>query len=300
MTDFVRAARPNDLGDVTAITGRSTGSIAFIAGGTDLIIAHENLPWPDLIIDITGIAELDFVDVTETAVQIGAATTMSTLDRHKGIRKSLPLLAQASAQVGSAQIRNRATIGGNIASAVPAGDLLPVLKCLEVRIEILRHDGRTEVLEFDDVVVGSGETSLGNGDLITGIVLPLKYGANRISAFAKIGMREVLTIARLNMAIAANYDQAANRVSDIRVVAGAVGPLPLRLPAVEAVFQGRVIDQSLADDFLNALVSEIDNAIPGRYSQSYKRRAIIGLGLDLLRDLFDREFSPALPLMEPV
>ena len=294
----LRAAQPGDLAEVTALSSQHTGPVAFIAGGTDLIIAHENLHWPDLIVDITGIAGLDFINMTDTAIHIGAATTMASLAQHEGIRKNLPMLAQAAAQVGSVQIRNRATIGGNVASAVPAGDLLPVLKCLEARIEILRRDGRIVAPDFDDVVIGRGETSLANGDLITGIVLPLKYAANRISAFAKIGMREVLTIARLNMAIAASFDQVSNRVSDICIVAGAIGPLPLRLPAIEAVFQDRMIDQSLVDDFLSALVTEVDNAIPGRYSQAYKRHAITGLGIDLLRGLFDREFYRSQPQVE--
>ncbi len=299
MTGPVRAAQPGDLVEVMALTSQHTGPVAFIAGGTDLIIAHANLSWPDLIVDITGIAGLDFINVTDTAIHIGAATTMTSLAQHEGIRKYLPLLVQAAAQVGSVQIRNRATIGGNVASAVPAGDLLPVLKCLEARIEILLRNGSVKVLDVDGVVIGHGETSLANGDLITGIVVPLKHPASRISAFAKIGMREVLTIARLNMAIATNFDRWRNRVSDVRIVAGAIGPLPLRLPAVEAVFQDRVIDQSLADDFLNALISEVDDAIAGRYSQPYKRHAITGLGLDLLQGLFDREFYGSPPRVEP-
>ena len=290
MTGPVRAARPRNLVELTALNSQITGQVAFIAGGTDLIIAQENLPWPDLIIDITGITGLDFVTVSDAAIHIGAASTMATLASHAGIQNNLPLLAQAAAQVGSVQIRNRATLGGNVASAVPAGDLLPVLKCLEAQIEILHRDGRIAVRAFDDVVIGRGQTSLESGDLITGIVLPLSGAGDRISAFGKIGVREVLTIARLNMAIVAGFDRTRNKVGDIRIVVGAIGPLPLRLPGVEAVFKDRVVDQLLAEDFLNALVAAVDNAIPGRYSQYYKRHAITGLGLDLLRALFGRDF----------
>ena len=291
MTGHVQVARARDLDEIATLTNQFDGRIGFVAGGTDLIVAQENAPWPDLIIDISRTAGLDFIRITGEAIHIGAATTMTSLAGHNGIHKDLPMLAQAAAQVGSVQIRNRATIGGNVASAVPAGDLLPVLKCLDARIDILRRDGCRETQGFDDVVVGRGETSLANRDLITGINLPLKYGENRISAFAKIGPREILTIARLNMAIEADFDRVANRVNDIRIVAGAIAPVPLRLHPVEAVFMGCEVDQLLADAFLNALSIAVDDAIPGRHSQAYKRHAITGLGLDLMYRLFGHAFD---------
>ncbi len=296
MTAQVRALRARDLDQIADLTRRFDGRIGFVAGATDLIIAQENAPWPDLIVDISQTAGMDFIRVAREAIHIGAATTMTSLAGHVGIRAALPMLAQAAAQVGSVQIRNRATIGGNVASAVPAGDLLPVLKCLNARIDILRRDGRRETRGFDEVVVGRGETGLGNGDLIAGIVLPLKYGENRVSAFAKIGPRRELTIARLSMAIVADFDRSANRVNDIRIVAGAIAPVPLRLPPVEAVFIGREVDQPLADPFVNALSVAVDTAIPGRHSHPYKRCAITGLGLDLMHRLFGRAFDvPVLP-----
>jgi CO/xanthine dehydrogenase FAD-binding subunit len=288
MTGQVRAARPGDLADVASLIRGFDGQIAYVAGGTDLIIAQENTPWPDLIVDISRTNGLDFIEIGKDAVRIGAATTLTALAGHAGLGQALPVLCQAAAQVGSVQIRNRATIGGNIASAVPAGDLLPVLSCLQAQIHILRGDGRRDVLKFHDVVTGRGETSLQNGDLITLIDLPLRYGKNRLSAFAKIGPRQVLAIARINMAIQADYDRATNWLGEVRIVAGALGPVPLRLRPVEAVARDRQVDATLADDFLDALCTAVDDAIPGRYSQPYKRRAIAGLGLDLLGGLFGR------------
>jgi carbon-monoxide dehydrogenase medium subunit len=193
--------------------------------------------------------------------------------------------------MGSVQIRNRATIGGNIASAMPAGDLLPVLKCLGCQIEILRKDASTTIHTLDEVVTGAGKTSLGNGDLITTIKIPLQFDKNRICAFGKIGRRKELTIARLNLAVLADYDANANRISDIRIVAGAIAAVPLQLHAVEAVLRGRNVDQAFADDFIQALIAAVDTAISGRASQDYKRHAIIGLALDVMGNLFGTEFE---------
>ncbi|MCP5074105.1 MAG: molybdopterin dehydrogenase, partial [Rhodobacteraceae bacterium] len=96
---------------------------------------------------------------------------------------------------------------------------------------------------------------------------------------------------RLNLALLADYDASANRINDARIVAGAIGPVPLRLQSVERQLQGRIVDQALVDDFLLALTAAVDAAIPGRISQAYKRHAVMGLGLDLLQRLFAREFT---------
>ncbi|MCP5087606.1 MAG: molybdopterin dehydrogenase [Rhodobacteraceae bacterium] len=284
-------ARPRTVDEVTAATRGLDGRIAYVAGATDLIIAQDGIPWPDLVIDITQVAGFNTVEVSRGFIRIGAATTMTTLSNHKTIGTEMMALARAAAKVGSVQIRNRATIGGNIASAMPAGDLLPALHCLGARIGILRRDGLHETLGFEAVVVGRGETCLGNGDLITTIYLPRETPKRRISAFVKTGPREVLTIARLGVAASIRLNPKLNRVEDARVVAGALAPVPLRMHQVEATLRDREIGQPLADDFLFALSQAVDAAIPGRHSQPYKRRAITGLGLDLLQQLFNREFD---------
>ncbi len=288
---MVQSATPDNLAEIVTLVGGFCGNISYVAGGTDLVIALEQGPRPDLIIDISRMQALNFIDADVDAVHIGAATPLSTLAGHRALAAKLPVLTQAAVQVGSVQIRNRATIGGNIASAVPGGDLLPVLKCLDCRIEVLRRDKTTTIHAFDEVVTGLGETSLGNGEMITRITIPLRFGANRISAFGKIGRRRELAIARLNLALLADYDSSANRINDVRIVAGAIGPVPLRLQSVERQLRGRTVDQALADDFLQALSAAVDAAIPGRVSQAYKRHAVMGLGLDLLQRLFAREFT---------
>jgi len=282
------ALRPNSLTELTAAIGRFDGRIAYVAGGTDLIIAQAGADWPDLLIDVTGIAGLDGIEVEGDSVHIGAAATMTALSAHSVLQDGYTAMTQAAASIGSVQIRNRATIGGNIASAMPAGDLLPVLRCLEARIEVQRRDGGVDALDFDRVITGRGETCLGAGDLITAVILPRRPS---LSAFVKFGPRDVLTIAKLNIAACADLDPQTGCVTDARVVAGALAPVPLRMATVEAALQGRAIDQVMADGVLNALSQAVDAAIPGRASQPYKRRAIVGLGLDLLQHLFDREFD---------
>ena len=287
----VQAARASNMQELSALVKGFNGKVSFIAGGTDLIIALQQGARPGLIIDISSMDDLNFIEVGVEEVCIAAATPLSKLAQHRGLAAKLPLLTQAAMQVGSVQIRNRATIGGNIASAVPGGDLLPALKCLGCRIEILRRDNTVTSHGFDEVVTGLGKTCLGNGDMITTIRIPLRFGRNRISAFGKIGRRRELTIARLNLAVLADYETDANRINDIRIVAGAIGPVPLRLRLVEKRLRGRNVNQAFVDDFLHSLIAAVDAAISGRASQAYKRIAIMGLGLDLMQNLFEKEFS---------
>ncbi len=291
MTGFSQSSKPKTIEEVAALVAGSDSSIAYIAGGTDLVIAIEQGLRADLIIDISQMDALNFVDVDSNSIRIGAATPVSVLARHRELSRSLTALAQAAAQFGSEQIRNRATIGGNIASTIPAGDLLPVLKCLDCQIEVL-HQGQTMTKHtFDEVVIGQGQTSLGNGDLIIAVNIPQQLGANQISAFGKIGRRRELTIARLNLAMLADFEPKTNRINDIRIVAGAIGPVPLRLQMVEQELRGRTVDQTLADDFLRVLTDAVDAAIPGRASRVYKRHAVMGLGLDMLHSLFGRRYE---------
>ncbi len=288
---YVQAASPDSLEALAGLVDGFSGHISYIAGGTDFIVALEHGSQAGLIVDISNIGELNFIEPGPKSVRIGAATPLSALLDRNELTAKLPALTQAAIQVGSVQIRNRATIGGNIASAVPGGDLLPVLKCLDCRIEVLRRDKTVTSHAFDEVVTGRGKTSLGNGDVIKSITIPLQFGKNRVSAFGKIGRRRELTIARLNLAALADYEAADNRINDIRIVAGAIGPVPLRLQSVEQKLRGRKIDQACVDDFLLALVDAVDEAIPGRNSHRYKRHAVLGLGLDLMESLFGKTFS---------
>jgi len=294
MMGAMRPASPRDLPELLSLIRGDEGKISYLAGGTDLILALESGLAPELLVDVTRVSELSGIKAGAGRFRIGAATSLAEIADHRGVRKQAAALAQAAAQVGSVQIRNRATIGGNIASAVPAGDILPVLASFDSRINILRRDGHVEARRFCDVVIGRGLTYLENGDLILSVDIPVVPGT--ISAFAKIGRRKALTIARLNMAVVASFDPVSRVVHGMRVAVGAIAPVPLRLHAMERALRGRMVDQAFAGEFVRCLQEAVDRAIPGRCSQPYKRRAVLGLGLDLLQTLFSREFAlPDLP-----
>ncbi len=276
--------RPENLCELRDAISVFDGQIQYIAGGTDLVLNLEKTS-PDLLIDVSRLPELSYINVTGSGVNIGAATTFNMINSHPDLPRILSAVIDAGAQIGSKQIRNRATLGGNIASAVPGGDMLPVLNCLDCEIDVLRKTGDIEKIAFNQIIRAQGATYLANGDLLTNVHFPLRSVENRVSAFAKIGPRETLTIARLNASVAATYDAATNWVSDITIVLGAIGPKPHRLWEANAFLSNRPFDEHFVQDFIAALENGIDHAIQGRASHPFKRSVVKGLSRDLLQSL---------------
>jgi carbon-monoxide dehydrogenase medium subunit len=277
----LQAAIPADLGALRALLAGAGGPVCYIAGGTDLLVAPRAPPSEGWLIDISRTAGLAFIAADETKLRIGATTTIAALARDPAIRRLFGALAQAAELCGSAQIRNRATIGGNVAGASPAGDLLPALKCARARFVVLGREGGERRLAFDALILGAGRTSLAPGDLIAEIEIPLAGRLPR-SAFVKLGRRDDLAISRLSLTMEADFDSSTRRFGEARLVAGAVAPTPLNLDGAAETLRGAALGGPLARAFSRALLNAVDAAIPGRASRPYKRRAVVGLGLELL------------------
>lgn len=265
-------AAPVDMAELRAMLAAEVGPVHFIAGGTDMLIAGRPLPGTGLLVDLARVAGMAFISTDDTDIRIGGTTTVAALAADCGLRARFPALCEAAAQCGSVQIRNRATIAGNIANAAPAADLMPVLFAAGARLVLIGRDGAPREVALCDYAPSQGY-------LITEVILP----ANALfpySAFVKMGPRRDMTISRLNLALLAEYQN--NHFGAVRVEAGALGPGPLRLPLAEIALAGRKLEPATLRDFLSALGAEVDAAIPGRNSQIYKRRAAAGLGLDLI------------------
>jgi carbon-monoxide dehydrogenase medium subunit len=294
----LQAAAPRDLAALELLL-REPGQPRFIAGGTDILAQPDALPCDGLLLDISGIAALRGIALADDRLCIGAGTTIVALAESPLIRSHIAALAVAASQCGSVQIRNRATIGGNVANAAPAADLPPVLKCAGAKFAVMGRDGAIRQLAFDALMPATGGTALEPGDLITEIVLPTDERLPR-SGFVKLGRRQEMTIARLNLAMQASFDTARCAFGAVRLVAGAIGPAPLMLVNAAAALAGASLSRQTIAAFLDVLVDEVDDAIPGRASRLYKRRAIKGLGLDLLAqvtgcDAAELEFESGLP-----
>ncbi|MDL2298641.1 FAD binding domain-containing protein [Synergistaceae bacterium OttesenSCG-928-D05] len=268
---------PKTLSELFAHIAGCAGEIHFVAGATDWIPRHAKGLSPDsAVIDLSSLEILRGIKKYPGHIAIGSMETMTALSENELLRAEAACLAEAAQKLGSWQIRNRATVGGNIANASPAADTPVALAALGAAVILQSADGRRE-LPVSQMAAAPGKSILRRGELITEIHVPIDE--KRISAFGKIGSRTEVSIARLNMAACVTFGESKKAAASIFV--GALGANPLRAEAAEKILN----DGGAADAFCDALSAFAADAIPGRASLPYKRRAIRALGEDILKDL---------------
>ncbi len=272
--------RPRTVDDaVNLLCARDRRAVP-VAGGTDLLVAlRRGQVAPDCVVDVSGIPELGEVRLERggTALRVGACVTHARAAEDPLVRLHAPLLAAACAAVGSAQIRNLGTVGGNVANASPAADTLPALAALDAAVEVCGPGG-SRTMPLEAFVTGPNRTALGRGELVTALRIPL-LGPHRW-AFEKVGRRWAVAISRLSVAVAVCPAEGWARVS-----LGAVFPTPRRVPEAEAALaQG--FDARSADRAGEAAAAAVQAVSGGRASMGYK--------LPVVRELVARTARAAL------
>ena len=261
--------RPTDLTAAVAARSDHPGAL-LIAGGTDLMVAmNAGRLRPDIVIDLTGVPELDDWRREEGSIRIGAGVSYTRLIAELG--RDLPGLARASRTVGSPQIRNRGTLGGNLGTASPAGDALPPLVAADALVELAGGSG-TRTLPVQAFLTGPKRNALAPDELIVAVHVPVCRGAQQ---FSKIGPRNAMVIAVASLAL--DLDPVARAVG---VALGSTGPTTLRAPAAEEYLAGALdwdapaLDERVAMRF-GALVAEAARPIDDvRGTAAYRRHAL--------------------------
>lgn len=254
----------------------------FIAGGTDIIIKIKNKKLTDYnIIDLTKMSEFAKIEENDSTVSIGSIVTMTELTESELIKKYFHSVYQAAYHLGSEQIRNLATVGGNLANASQSADVLLALYSLNAKIKILNSLGEEKIIPIEELILGREKTSLADDEVIESIILEKKD--NQITGFCKIGSRKAVTISKISCAV--NLIVKDSEISNPTVYLGAVGVVPTRAKLIEE-YLSSVLTSEIDLKKLQELASEeVDLAIPTRESRHYKRVAIKGLMDDLLQDL---------------
>ena len=280
-----RLLAPRDRSELTAALGEMTPDSRLLAGGTDLVRAmSQQRSRPDLIVDLSAMAELDHVTLDDGLVRVGATTTFARLQADPLVSRHARCLALAAAAVGSQQIRNLATVGGNVANASPCGDSIPALLALDAEVEVWDAAGQARREPLAAVLAGAGRTTLGLGEAIAGFAFAALDGGVR-ATFVKIGSRSTLSVARLSLAVVVGYDAAEARFTTARVALGAVGESAFRDTQVEASLAGHRADSDTAFAFMEQCAAAVCRSIPGRQSVDYKCGAAVGLADDAWRGL---------------
>ena len=252
-----------------------------LAGGTDLMVElNHGRRRPPAVIAVGRVPELRGWSVEDGGVlRVGAATTYTELMAPAPAALA-PALAAASRTVGSPQIRNAGTIGGNLGTASPAGDTLPVLVALDAEVELASASGRRR-LPVADFLTGPKRTALAPAELIVAVRFP-SLGSAGAQEYLKVGTRNAMVIAVASCAVVV---EPAHRT--VRVGLGSVGPVPLRAPAAEAWATEHVdwADGAVDDpDTFGRLVAEAARPIDDhRSTAAYRRHAVAVLAARGLR-----------------
>lgn len=257
-----------------------------IAGGTDLLvdIRKENARAKGFkyLLDISGLKELKFIEERKDCVAIGALSTHTMLVESPLINKHFPLLASAAKTIGSTQIRNRGTVGGNINNASPAADLLPPLIALKAHVKLLSLKGERE-LSFDEFLAGPYRTNRQSDEIMTEVCVPL-LGEGYFTNFQKIGRRKAMNIARLNLAVVLGIKD--DTVFDPRIVPGAATAYPIRFVKAEEAISGKRIGEIDPAKTGEMASEEMISATGVRWSTPYKRIALASLVKRALETIF--------------
>jgi CO/xanthine dehydrogenase FAD-binding subunit len=247
-------------------------SLTVLAGGTDLMVElNYGRTRPSGILALRRVPELRGWRVDGDDVVLGAATTYTELLQPE-LAAKVPALAEAARTVGSPQIRNTGTIGGNLATASPAGDTLPALFALDAQVEIASASG-TRTVPVAEMVVGPKRNGLGPGELVTAVRLPQAAGPQE---FLKVGVRNAMVIAIASCALVVDTDRR-----QVACALGSVGPVPVRDTAVEMWLTVRVdwdgnrlSHQSVVEGFGRRMAAAAQPIDDHRAPASYRRYAV--------------------------
>jgi CO/xanthine dehydrogenase FAD-binding subunit len=206
-------------------------------------------------ISLWGVPELRGVEVTESALSIGAMTTYTDLLTHPVVRDEFPLLCEAASQTGGVATQNRGTVGGNIANGSPAADTPPALLVYDAELELVSARG-TRRVPYDRFHTGYKKSELAADELIARINLPrgpARHGWT--AAYRKVGTRRAQAIAKVCFAAAARVD--GDRIADIRIAFGSVAPTVMRARRTEDALRGQPLGPANAPAAAESLRSEI-------------------------------------------
>jgi len=245
-----------------------------LAGGTDVYVALRGGHAPATLVSLHRLPELTAIDVSEREVRLGAAVTMTALARSAALHAAAPLLAEAAAGVGSLQVRNRATLAGNLCNAAPCADTVPPLLALNAVLELRSAQGMRS-LPVGEFVHGAYRTALQPGELLTAVVFPRLQKGDWRHLWEKTGRRAAVNISRQSLAALLRWE--GERLVEARLAAGSLLDRPCRLTEVEAALLNAAPGERIAAarDELERL---LNGAIGGRWSAAWK----IPVFLDLL------------------
>lgn len=259
--------KPATLEEACSLLAKYGSEAVIFAGGTDLLVSmRAGGIRPKYLIDIKGIQELSRIKLENGRLTVGVAVTVNALARSDVVKKEFNILIEAAKLFASAQIRNRATIGGNLCRASPSSDMVPPLLVLDAMLTAVSTKGERNI-SVKDFFIGPEKTCLEQGELLKDIQVqtpPKDMG----TAFLKI-RRTGVDLAVVNVAVALVVGE--NKFKDVRIALGAVAPTPMRAYKAEAQLKGEVCTDENIDRAAETASGETNPITDVRSTAEYRR-----------------------------
>ncbi|MFW9996952.1 MAG: FAD binding domain-containing protein [Candidatus Odinarchaeota archaeon] len=236
---------PENLTEALKIKNEYRGNIAILGAGTDIIPAERSkrTHFPRLV-NIYNLDELKNIRKNGKCVEIGACVTHTEIADNETIREEFPVLREAVSRIACPQIRNRATIGGNVCNASPAGDGIGPLYTRDVSVSLTSVDGERK-LPISKFITGPGQTSIADNEILTGIVIPkMKFTS---SFYLTLRRRKAQSLNKVSLAFEAVTNREESGFEQIRLAYGAVSPTVVRAFNVEDILKGQKITAQLLE-----------------------------------------------------
>jgi CO/xanthine dehydrogenase FAD-binding subunit len=272
--------RPGNMQDAIAAL-QANDEPYLLAGGTDLLIGMKtNAVKPKCLIDLKGIPGIDGIEY-DNGFQLGALTTVRDVEVSPLIREKIPALSEAAGTLGSIQIRNRATIGGNLCHGSPAADMAAILLAMNCEVKIATGNG-ARTIGLDQFFTGPNSTVLNRNEVLSQIIIPKEIERFK-GIYLKHGPRKAMDIGIVNIAILLDADVSSGFCNQIMIALGAVAPRPIRAKKAEALLNANRLTSELIQEAAEVASDEATPISDFRASAGYRRdlvKNLVAKGID--------------------
>lgn len=255
--------KPATMSEALALLSRYGNRGKIIAGGTDLVVSlKETATAPDCLIDIKGLKELSTLEIKDKYLVIGANVTFTQLAESELVKTQIPMLAESALTVASIGVRNRATLAGNICTAVPSLDSAPVLLVYDAVVVVKSEQGTREI-NITEWFKAPRKTALSENELVFEVRIPIPSGKHR-GVYVKLGRYRGEDLAQAGVGV------MITDKNEYKVAFNAVGPVPLRSAKIEALLAGKQLDEQLIKQAREAVIGEVSPITDVRASKEYR------------------------------
>lgn len=265
--------KPGNLNELLEIKSELKDSGYLLAGGSNLLVyIKERTVEEGTLIDIADLEELKYIERKNGGIAIGACETITSLMKSDLLNESVPFFTESLHDFANPLIRNKATVGGNLADASPVADTAPPLLVLDARAKVLSANGSKEI-PLEEFFTGPRKNCLKAEEMLESIEFPLPEQG--VGTYIKFGLREGTSIAVTSVALW--LVESEGKVEDIRIALGGVAPRPVRAKKTESLFKGEKLDANSIEKLSEELAKDMSPISDVRGSAEYRKKLTINL-----------------------